>query len=270
MPSWVERYLRLLGLSGIEHDRPSVDALGHLCRAQVTMVPFENVTAILRRARTGEGPVPAVDTDAMLNAFEARAGGGVCVDATPTFRRLLLALGYAARPTMAQISFPGSHQASIVTLDRAEYLIDVANGAPFFEPIPIDRETIVARAGLSWRFRRESPDMLVQDRQIADKWKPFCWYGVRPPDTAEVEVAYQRHHLVGTSWVVGNLTVVRSTEREVVRLRDAELVRYSASGAVSEQVAQGDLRRIVDEVFGMPGLPVEDACTVLRTRSPAD
>jgi arylamine N-acetyltransferase len=261
MSDWVERYLRLLGL---EREPPSLPALARLVRAQVLTVPFENVTAILRRARAGEGPVPPVDTDAMLDAWEARGGGGVCFDATPTFQRLLRELGYTLRPSTALISFPGSHQASVVEIDGAEYMVDAANGAPFLEPIPLDRETTLNAAGLSWRFRRESDDVFVQDRLIDGEWRPFCQYTLSPVDPAAQEAAYQRHQLAGETWVVGNLTLVRSTSDEVYRLRDDQLAHYSADGVRTETIAEEDLPRVAAEVFGLPALPVAAAYAALK------
>ena len=206
MSDWATRYLHVLEL---EPSSPTLEFLGRLCRAQVTRVPFENATAILRRRAAADGPAATLDEDAMLAAWEARAGGGVCVDAAPMFRHLLQVLGYTVRPILAQISFPGSHQASIVTLDGGEYLVDVANGAPFFEPIPLDEPAVVRRAGLAWRFRRDSGSMLVQDREIAGEWAPFCFYTLREASPEEIEAAYQHHHTPGVSWVVGNLILVR-------------------------------------------------------------
>jgi arylamine N-acetyltransferase len=266
MSAWLERYLRLLNL---DREAASLDALGRLCRAQVLGVPFENISSIMRRARTPDGPVERLDLDTTLQAWEARAGGGVCVDATPMFRRLLQALGYSARPVLAQISFPASHQASIVTLHGREYLVDVANGAPFFEPIPIDEPTVIRRAGLGWRFQRASADILVQDREIAGEWIPFCHYTLTAASDAEIEAAYQRHHTLGESWVVGNLTLVRCTEFEVIRLRDDELARYSASGPSVERVPKHGLPRVAAELFGLPNLPVVAAVDSLETFKPA-
>jgi arylamine N-acetyltransferase len=266
---WVGRYLHMLGLPDLKGAEPSLDALGQLCRSQVSRVPFENVSSILRRQSAGDGPVPALDFDSIVSAWEARAGGGVCVDASPTFRRLLMSLGYAARPTLAQISFPGSHQASIVELDGREYLVDVANGAPFFEPIPVDDETVLRRAGLAWRFHRERPDMLVQDRLIDGTWTPFCHYTLPAAKDVDIEAAYQRHHVPGESFVVTNLTVVRCTDSEVLRLRDDELARYSDSGATLEHIELDALPALVAEVFHAPALPVLEAAAALRALRPA-
>jgi arylamine N-acetyltransferase len=262
MSAWLERYLRLLDL---DRENPSLDALGRLCRAHVAGVPFENVTAILRRRQAGDAPAPPVDFDALLSAWEARGGGGVCVDSTPMFRRLLEALGYSVRPVLARISFPASHQASIVTLEGREYLADVANGAPFFDPVPIDEPTTRHHAGLGWRFHRPTADTLVQDREIDGAWTSFCYYTLTAATDADIEAAYQRHHTPGQSWVVGNLTMVRCFEDEVVRLRDDELVRYTASGASTQHVTPSDLPALVRDTFGLPALPVLAAVDALDT-----
>ena len=99
-------------------------------RAQGELGVFENVTAILRRARVPSGPVPPVDLDALLRARAAGRGGGVCFELAPLFRRLLTGLGYRVWPILAQITFPGSHHATVVDLDGARYLVDVGSGAP--------------------------------------------------------------------------------------------------------------------------------------------
>jgi len=261
--TWVDRYLNLLQL---EREPPRLDALTRLCHAQVTRVPFDNVSSILRRRETPRGPVQRLDLEATLGTWERRAGGGVCVDATPTFRRLLTELGYTARPILARISFPGSHQASIVPLDGRDFLVDVANGAPFVEPIRIDSETVLRRAGLGWRFRpAPDPDTLIQDRLVNGDWTPFCYYTLCEASAEDIESAYQRHHTHGESWVVGNLTIVRSTETEVIRLRDDELVRYSDSGVLTQRVAERDLPTLAGDVFGLPELRVLEAVAALRT-----
>jgi arylamine N-acetyltransferase len=264
MSDFLTRYLALLGLPELAGASPSLVGLARLTRAQVKIVLFENVTAILRRAATGDGDVPPVDSDVLLSSWVAQAGGGVCFDGTPVFRRLLLELGYAARSTTGLITFPGSHQASIVTLDGTEYLVDVANGAPFFEPIAIGQTTVIERAGLAWRFRRTDPETLTQDRRINGEWQPFCHYDLRGPDPVELEAAYQRHQRIGETWVVGGLTLVRCLDDEVIRVRDLELQRFSASGTTAETIYAQDLPQVADEVFGLPNLPIARAWAALQ------
>ena len=132
--AWLARYLALLG---VEREPPGLAALERLVRAQGELGVFENVTAILRRARVPSGPVPAVDLDALLRARAAGRGGGVCFELAPLFRRLLRGLGYRVWPILAQITFPGSHHATVVDLDGARYLVDVGSGAPLWRPFPL-------------------------------------------------------------------------------------------------------------------------------------
>src|SRR5712691_3941656 len=47
------------------------------------------------------------------------------------------------------------------------------NGAPFFDPIPVDAPSEARAAGLAYRFRPEADAIFVQDRWIEDEWKPF-------------------------------------------------------------------------------------------------
>ena len=103
---WVRRYLALIG---IDREAPSLDGLGRLIRAHVATVPFENSASLLRRLAAGTGPVPPLDSEALLAAWEARSAGGVCFEHTEMFGRLLGALGYPVVPIGGEISFPGSH-----------------------------------------------------------------------------------------------------------------------------------------------------------------
>ena len=65
-----------------------------------------------------------------------------------------------------------------------------------------------------------------------------------------------------------NLTVVRCTETEVLRLRDDELARYSDSGATLEQVELDALPALVAETFDAPAMPVLEAAAALRALRP--
>ena len=290
---WRERYLASLGMTGVAGERPSLEALARLVRAQGETGVFENVTAILRRARAGDGPVPPVDLDALLRARVERRGGGVCFEHTPMFRQLLAALGYRVQPILAQISFPGSHHATVVDFegaggveggvvgvnggsdgDGARYLVDIGGGAPLWQPIKIGDAVEIRHAGLGYRLRPPGPaetegegnetDVYVQERWIDGEWQVFCRYDLRPAGAAAREAAYQRHQLAGETWVVGNLTLVRCTAEAVYRLRDDELVTHTAAGKRTEHLeTDADYRRVAAGVFGLPGLPIEEARAAL-------
>ena len=264
----MRRYLALLG---VELRGPDRSALAELTRAQVLSVPFENVTSLLRRRTHPGQPVPPVDPEEILARWEGRGGGGVCFELAYLFGRLLCALGYRVQSVLGQITFPGSHQALIVRLGDADLLVDVGNGAPFFEPIPLGEPFEVRRAGLAYRFSLDvAGAVAVQDRWIEGKWTRFCRYELRPADPRIRAAAYQRHHKLGETWVTGSLTLIRCTEEEVLLLRDEELTRFTAGGKRTERVAgSDDYSRLAAEAFGLPALPIGDGVRAWRETAAA-
>lgn len=257
--SWTDRYLAFLGL---EREPPSVAALTRLVRAQIESVVFENVTAIMRRATTGTGPVPPPDPDAMLDAWEAKRGGGVCFDLAPMFRRLLAGLGYEVTPILAQISFPGSHHGALVGVDGVRYLVDIGSGSPLVRPVVLGDTAEFEHVGLRFRLRPDG-DAYVRERHGDTGWNVGCRYLLTDASAEERHTAYQRHQLAGETWVVGNLTMVRVTPDALYRLRDDEMVSHTAAGAHVDRLDAGDYARVAADVFGLPGLPVDAALATL-------
>jgi N-hydroxyarylamine O-acetyltransferase len=258
---WVGRYLDFLGVA---HAQPGLDALTRLTRAHVLRVPFESVTSVLRRHARPFGPVPPLNSDAVLASWQEGRSGGLCFEVTHMFGRLLVALGYRAHPVLAFITFPGSHQALLVELDGERYLVDAGNGAPFFEPVALTGTVEVRHAGLAYRYRPDG-DTWIQDRWIRGAWDPFCRYDLHPPDPAAQEAAYQRHHQPGGSWVVDSMVLVRCAKDEVLSLRNGELTRFTAHGKSVELVETATYPRLAADVFGMPALPIAQAIQALAS-----
>lgn len=140
----VERYLRILALRDV---RPSVEALRRLVQAQLTRVPFENVSKLYYGRRDGPGGLPSLGQH--LDGVEGHRFGGTCYANNVHFFRLLRALGYEAALCGADMpSGPDVHAAVRVTVEGRELLVDVGYAAPFYDPIPLDlEETLTLRFG---------------------------------------------------------------------------------------------------------------------------
>lgn len=263
--TWTARYLAVLGLA---EEPPSLEWLGRFGEAHLRHVPFENFTSLRRSVAAGEGALPPLDTEALLAGWERGAGGGVCFEVATMVSEVLASLGYDAYPVLGQISFPASHQAVVVRLEGAHYLIDLGNGAPMPQPIPLDRVSEYHAAGLSYRFRPDLSEMTcVQDRLIDGTWTPFCQYDLNPASDADRDAGYRRHHDPAESWVAGSITLVRymQDEGEVLQVRDGAFTRHTAEGKHTTRVTDTDqLRHIVAEAMHLPGLPFEEALSALR------
>lgn len=131
---------RYVGLLGAEAGPTSLDHLGRLVRAQLTRVPFENVSKLLLKKIAGAAFIPTLAQH--LDGIEHLRFGGTCYANNHYFCELLRHLGYDVDLCGADMAKPDVHIVNIVRLEGREYLVDVGYAAPFFEPMPLhlDRE----------------------------------------------------------------------------------------------------------------------------------
>ena len=131
-----ERYLNILGVADAGQDLAS---LRRLVRAQLTRVPFENVSKLyLARARKFQGVPPL---ERYLDGIEQCRFGGTCYANNYHVASLLSYVGFDASYCGADMeSGQDVHAVVLVRLEGREYLVDVGYGAPFYEPMPRDRD----------------------------------------------------------------------------------------------------------------------------------
>jgi len=136
-PALFERYLLVLG---IEPEEPSLDHLRRLVRAQLTRIPFENISKLFLKKMQNASNIPTLE--AHLDGIERFNFGGTCYANNPYFAELLRHCGYDVDICGADMTRPDVHVVSIVRLEGREYLVDVGYGAPFYEPMrrDLDRE----------------------------------------------------------------------------------------------------------------------------------
>ena len=128
-----QRYLRLLRLPQKE---PSLNALTELVSAHLQHVPFENISKLYHWKRLRLAGLPGFPL--FLDGIEHHHFGGTCYSNNFHFNLLLKCLGYNARLCAADMSAPGEHMVSVVTVEEQEYLVDTGYGAPFLSPLPLD------------------------------------------------------------------------------------------------------------------------------------
>ncbi len=132
-PNTFDHYL---GLLGVPKRSPSQAALAELVKAQMTRVPFENVSKLYYRKRNNLRDLPGLGI--YLHGIEHHHFGGTCYTNNYYFYLLLEHLGYEARLCGADMQNPDAHLVSMIKVDGREYLVDVGYAAPFLSPLPRD------------------------------------------------------------------------------------------------------------------------------------
>jgi arylamine N-acetyltransferase len=266
--AWVRRYLRYLEL---DQAGQTVEGLNAIARSH-SRVLFENLTSLLRRASTAEGPVPPLDPESVLTSWEQGKGGGVCYEIADMLQQLLSTLGFdawcvmatlnfPANPGIARIGFARSHQAVLVAIDEGKHLVDVGNGAPTYTAVPLGELREIHVANLGYRFSLDDVQAeVIQERLVESGWRPFVKYELLPAEDSARETAYQKHHEVpARSFVMSNLRMVRCKPNWVASLLDHQLSIYGPVGRTSEEVfGLRRYREIVGDLFNAPNLPIDD------------
>jgi arylamine N-acetyltransferase len=132
-PRLFKRYLRLLGISPKKPDR---DALFKLTTAQLTQIPFENISKLYYLKKEGLRGLP--DFERHLHGIENYHFGGTCYANNYYLHLLLKYLGYEVFLCGADMADPDVHIVNIVRVEGHEYVVDGGYGAPFLEPMPRD------------------------------------------------------------------------------------------------------------------------------------
>jgi arylamine N-acetyltransferase len=96
-----------------------------------------------------------------------------------------------------------------------------------------------------------------------DGWVQGCRYELQPAAQADRDAGYRTHLTPGTTWVLGSLTMNRSTDKAAYALRDNTLVRYTEAGKETTVLSDpSEYRQVATEIYGLPALPIEEALAV--------
>lgn len=256
-----EHFLRLL--LGDDVDSTTLPCTLHtlniLIRAHLAVMPFNNLTMLIRTRRPPTLAEILIDCQTCV--------GGPCAVMNTHFAAFLHALGFRARLAAASIQKPDCHFIIIVTVDSYEYFVDVANAHPYFEAIrvaftgsgasgscPVD--TSERRGpGLYWRI---VPFDVSSDKLdgAADPNEPR--YAVMHRKVGSKKWTLAMHfNIVGRSWAWFQPMVRRSRSQVSFGpfLRSVRLIRFPVlPGGGDEMIAIKDRRLLRAQVGVANGL----------------
>lgn len=122
----------------------SVATLNALVQASLQTVAYHNLTVLVRPRRP---PTMQEIRDDFLCGL-----GGPCAVVNAGFAALLHALGFAVYLTPATIHRPDCHVALLVRVRGRVHYVDVANGKPYAEAVPLGDERPRGTARFQWKL----------------------------------------------------------------------------------------------------------------------
>jgi hypothetical protein len=220
---WTRRYLNLLGFgldAGSPFPAPDAATLRRVTRAQVLSVPFESITPVLRR-RTWHAETVRTRHFGNARRLDRQAVRACAGDRDGQW--LLVSLGY-------QPAVPGQISTGSPSVMRARRQTAIWStlATVHRSSIQFRSTTFGSPHGLAYRFRPDpESDATVRDAGSTASGNRFA---TRAHVRTAARNRYQQHHLVGCSWVVDSIVVVRCTDDQVSSMRDGQLTRFTADG----------------------------------------
>jgi N-hydroxyarylamine O-acetyltransferase len=254
----VATYLRVLG--AVEA-APSRRALDELVRAQVTRVPFENISKLYRFKHQGLAGIPS--TEMYLDGIERFHFGGTCYPNNFHFCRLLRALGYDAALCGADMpSGEDVHAAITVAIDGRALLVDVGYGAPFLEPLPRDSARDVVIPFGRDRYVLKPRD--GQGRSQLDMYRDgelIHGYLLKPtPRPIEHFTAAVRDSFRPSATFMNAVDLIRFSNLDSVVIYNLSIIRSKPDRFSIERLPDRDaLVQAIEREFGIPAEIARDA-----------
>lgn len=248
---------------GIATDRPAPDErtirLLDVTCAHLARVPYENVSKWLAIGR-GRAMLEHFDLARFAREMRDHGLGGTCFRLALACTDLLRGLGYDA----ALVTGPaGDHAATLVNLEDARLLVDVGFFAPFWQPIPLNRDTswlgalgafTVTPDGESVTLRRPSGTtrvLTLRPVSAASVWR--LW----------VDSCDPAHPLFPRAVALQRLTADTAWS-----LFDHTLHTITAAGLEAQILAHGAARQVVRDTFGLDPDLWEEALTYRERLAP--
>jgi arylamine N-acetyltransferase len=262
--SQVDAYLRVLGVA---KGAPSRGALNALVRAQVTRIPFENISKLYRFKHQGLAGIPSVDV--YLDGIERFHFGGTCYPNNFHFCRLLRTLGYDAALCGADMpSGEDVHAAITVAVDGRDLLVDVGYGAPFLEPLPRDAgHDLVLRFGRDRYVLKPKDDRGRSRLEMYRDGELLHGYLLKPtPRPIEHFSQVVLDSFRESATFMNAVDLIRFSDVDSVVIYNLSIIRSAPDSFSIERLSdREELVQAIEREFGIPAEIARDAIAGLGT-----
>ena len=247
---------------GIESEKPSLDHLRRLVRAQLIRVPFENISKLFLKKTRGAAFIPSLEEH--LNGIENFNFGGTCYANNPYFAELLRHCGYEVDLCGADMTRPDVHVVSMVRLDGCQYLVDVGYGAPFFEPMALDLDDTLEIAFGANRYVLHPREERGRSRMDQIRNGELIHGYVAKSEPREIDHFDEviRHSYSREATFMNVVVVERFFPGRSVRFHNLTITESTPDGATTTQLANKlELAEAIEDHCGFPADMVREAIT---------
>jgi arylamine N-acetyltransferase len=269
LPAWGLRYLERLGL-GV--NRPTLAYLEEICRAHLSVIPFENISKLLyyRDKHKNGYFIPPVGIF-VENSFRFDCGG-TCYTVNSSLLQLLRALGFSG----CLIEVGSDHMAILVQLpelDGEMVYVDCGAAAPFFKPVRfqhnpenvsafgVEQVCLVPDRTQPGRYR------FIRYRRgevISDEW---TFTPDEPREFDHFSELVERSNLPGATFMKSlRCQLWQPEQNRSLSLVNSKLTIRSIDGAEKHSILQStaEMEEVLAAEFNLPKLPIREAISVLQ------
>lgn len=248
-------------------DRPrhaDLDALRRLVTAHTARIPFEDLDAFL-----GLG-APRLDPEGLLDKLGRARRGGWCFEHNVLFTTVLEAVGFEVTPLVARVVWGRApdaasmrtHSLLRVPLDGVDHLVDVGFGGNVLTGVLRLEEGVEQETPHGpFRLGRVGHE-LTMEPLVAGGWQAMYRFDLQPQVAPlDYEAANWWLATNDASLFRSNLIVARTGPGVRCALLGRRLTIHHLDGPSEKRLlaSPGELRSVLDEVFGIDAPPELDA-----------
>ncbi|MFK3937380.1 arylamine N-acetyltransferase [Alkalihalobacillus sp. NPDC078783] len=260
-----DQCLHYLAFLNMELNKPSYDYLYQLCHAHLHTFAFENISKLIL-TDSGEDWIPS--TEQFIENYSQHYFGGTCYTLNTSFMQLLLKIGFNCSP----VKVGKDHLAIIVTLNEANFYVDVGSAAPIFKPINLDLiepstrifgsdkiQIIQTDSGyeyLRWKDnQKREMNWTFQLNEIAevDKFKPIYRKSVQP------EASFMK--------ILRCKVWQNNRDRSLSLFNNVFTIENNNGDRTTTYLSTvNEMETVLDKEFKLKGMPIRAAMEILEKR----
>jgi N-hydroxyarylamine O-acetyltransferase len=246
----LDAYFQRIGYAG--ERTPTLATLRAIHARHATMIPFENLTPLLRQ------PV-RLDLASLQDKLIHRGRGGYCFEQNLLLRAVLLALGFRVTGLAARVRWnvpdevitARGHMLLRVDIDRQTYLADVGfGGLTLTAPLALMPDLEQPTTHELFRVIADGDGYLMQ-AQIGQTWRSLYRFDLQEQHLPDYEVTNWYLSNNPNSHFVTGLMAARPDADRRYALRNNQLAIHYLDGDTERRVLTtvAELRAILEDAF---------------------